>query len=94
MELTFINKKYFNHAEYSTAIFPTEVDRPNNSNREDTKLYFWPFYPGTIPHIKYIAQQKGFFGWVEILSVLSGNLERVIKSMLIRFGLRRATSHS
>ena len=94
MELTFINKKYFNHAEYSSTIFPTEVDQPNNSNREDTKLYFWPFYPGTIPHIKNIAQQKGFPGWVEILSVLSGNLERVIKSMLIRFGLRRATSHS
>lgn len=94
LELTYINKKYFDHAEYSKITFPTEIDRPNNSARKDIKLYFWPFYPGTIQHIINIVHHKGFKGFWEVLVVLFGHLESEVKLVLIKLGLRRSTSHS
>ena len=38
MELTFVNKKYFKSAEYSKAIFPTEIDQPCYKIRKDINL--------------------------------------------------------
>ena len=40
MELTFVNKKYFQTPEYSKTIFPTEIDFPCYKSRKDIKLHF------------------------------------------------------
>ena len=60
MELTFVNKKYFKSAKHSKTIFPTEFDRPNDPQRADIKLHFWPFCSGMIQHLQYMVIQVGW----------------------------------
>jgi len=95
MELTFVNKKYFKSAEHSKTIFPTKFDRPNNPQRADIKLHFWPFCPGTIQHLLHIVTQVGWRGgWKEMLSLIYKRFESKWKSVMVAMKLRRPTSYS
>jgi len=89
LELTFVNKKIFKNAEYSKVIFPTEFDRPNNKNREDKKLYFFPFYPGVIQHVSDIVRRNGWKGWRDIIRILHNRLREDLRSIRTIIGLRR-----
>ena len=89
LELTFINKKLFKNAEYSKVVFPTEFDRPNIKNREDKKLYFFPFYPGVIQHVSDIVRRNGWKDWRDIIRVLHNRLREDLRSIRTIIGLRR-----
>ena len=89
LELTFVNKKLFKNAEYSKVIFPTEFDRPNDKNKEDKKLYFFPFYPGVIQHVSDIVRRNGWKGWRDIVRILHNRLREDLRSIRTIIGLRR-----
>ena len=89
LELTFVNKKLFKNAEYSKVIFPTEFDRPNDKNKEDKKLYFFPFYPGVIQHVSDIVRRNGWKGWRDIIRILHNRLREDLRSIRTIIGLRR-----
>ena len=94
MELTFVNKKYFQTPEYSKTIFPTEIDFPCYKSRRDIKLHFWPFYPGIIQHISGIVAQEGWTKWRKIVKLIYENFSTKWKSLAVKLRLRRPTSYS
>ena len=94
MELTFVNKKYFQTPEYSKTIFPTEIDFPCHKSRKDIKLHFWPFYPGITQHISDIVAQEGWTKWRKIVKLVCENFSTKWKSLAVKLRLRRPTSYS
>ncbi len=89
LELTYIKKKIVKTAEPSKVIFPTEFDRPNNKNKKEIDLHFWPFYPGLIEHFSYVIRRKGWNSTGEILIVIFNQLSRGFRSIRTIIGLRR-----
>jgi hypothetical protein len=94
LELTFVNKKYFNSTGHSKTIFPTDIDRPNWKNRKDINLHFFPFYPGVIQHVSNVVTKLGWRGWWGIIGLTFKFFLTKWKSLLIKLNLRRPTSYS
>jgi hypothetical protein len=89
LELTYINKKIVKNPEPSKVIFPTEFDRPNDKNKKEVDLHFWPFYPGTIQHSLDLFGRKGWKCIGEFVTIIANQLDRDFKSIRTAIGLRR-----
>ena len=89
LELTFVNKKSVKDAEHSKVVFPTEFDRPNDKNKKEIELHFWPFYPGLIQHTSNIVRRDGWKTFAKVFGILHNRIKINLRSIRILLGLRQ-----